>query len=84
MLKLEPKEADLLPVPALAVLSDAVDELRALRPQLAKALRGGELIDAIDLVNRVVLVDGLGLRRKDVKVLREARETLFARRSSRG
>lgn len=84
MLKLEPKEADLLPVPALAVLSDAVDELRALRPQLAKALRGGELIDGIGLVDRVVLVDGLGLRRKDVKVLREARETLFARRSSRG
>lgn len=84
MLKLEPKEADVLPVPAPAVVSSAAEQLHALRPQLATALRGGELIAAIDLVDRALLVEGLGLRRKEVRVLRAAREAMFARRASRG
>lgn len=84
MLKLEPKEADHLPVPAMSLVGAAAEQLRAVRPQLATAMRGGELLSAIDIVDRVVLVDGLGLRRKDVKILREAREAMFARRSSRG
>lgn len=84
MLKLEPKEADLLPVPSIALVSELAGQLRALRPQLSSALRGGELLAVLDLVDRALLIEGLGLRRKDVKLLRAARDAMFARRASRG
>jgi hypothetical protein len=84
MLKVEPKEADLLPVPSPTLVAEAGPALRAIAPQLGQALRGGALNAAVDLVDRVVLIDGAGLRRADVKELREARATLFARRVARG
>ena len=46
MLRLEPKEADLLPVPTPAVVAAVADQLRALRPRVAALLRGGQLLDA--------------------------------------
>ena len=39
---------------------------------------------AVTLVDRVLLVEQLGMRRAEVKALRAARDTLFARRVSRG
>lgn len=84
LLKLEPKEADLLPVPAPFVLENVAEELRSLRPQLAKRMRGGDLLAAVSFVDRVLLVEGIGLSRSDVRELRKARETLFARRRARG
>ena len=84
ILKIEPKEADLLPVPSPAVLADAAPALRALRPQLATHLRGGNLHEAVALVDRVLLVHHLGMKRAQIKHLREARDTLFARRAARG
>ena len=84
ILKVEPKEADLLPVPSPAVLHGAARALRALRPQLAKHLRSADLDAAVSLVDRVLLVEHLGMRRAEVKGLRAARDTLFARRVSRG
>lgn len=84
ILKVEPKEADLLPVPSPAVLEAAGAALRALRPQLAKHLRTSDLDAAVSLVDRVLLIEHLGMARAEVKGLREARDTLFARRVSRG
>jgi adenine-specific DNA methylase len=84
ILKIEPKEADLLPVPSPAVLADAAPALQALRPQLAKHLRGGNLDEAVALVDRVLLVDHLGMKRAQIKGLREAWDTLFGRRTTRG
>lgn len=49
VLKVEPKEADLLPVPSPAVLAAAAPGLTALRPQLAKHLRSGQLDAAVRL-----------------------------------
>lgn len=84
ILKVEPKEADLLPVPSPAVLADAAPALQALRPQLATHLRAGNLDPAVALVDRVLLVDHLGMKRAQIKGLREAWETLFGRRTRRG
>lgn len=84
ILKVEPKEADLLPVPSPSVLAEAGDTLRALRPQLATHLRNGRLGEAVALVDRVLLVDRLGLKRADVAKLRDAHAMLFARRVTRG
>jgi hypothetical protein len=83
ILKIEPKEADLLPVPSTDVLADAADALRALRPQLAKHLRSPDLGAAVDLVDRVLLIEHLRMTRAAVRGLREARELLVARRASR-
>lgn len=83
MLKLEPKEADRLPVPAPAVVSAAAEQLRALRPQVAQLLRAGQLLLAVGLVDEVLLVDQLGISRSRLALLREAHAGLTARRSAR-
>jgi len=84
LLKLEPTEADSLPVPSADVLERAGKELRPLRPQLSSALRRGKLGEAADLVDRVILRKLMGQSEKAVRLLRQARATLFSRRISRG
>jgi adenine-specific DNA-methyltransferase len=83
LLKLEPKEADRLPVPAPTVLEDAADDLRAVAPHVARTLRKGDLLAAVKIVDDVLLVRHLGLKRADVKTLRAARDALFGRRAAR-
>lgn len=84
MLKLEPREADRLPVPAPAVVKAAADRLASIRPQVAGLLRGGKLVEAAKLVDDVLLVGELGMSRGEVRVLRDAHAALTARRVARG
>ncbi len=84
MLKLEPREADQLPVPTKAVLEEAQKALSTLRPQVARALRNGQLLEAVRLVDDVLLVGQLGLARSKVRALREAHAELTSRRIARG
>lgn len=84
MLKIEPREADRLPVPNAEVIEVARDKLTALRPQLGSRLRSGRLVDAAKLVDDVLLVGELGISRSDAKALRDQYVELSARRSSRG
>jgi adenine-specific DNA-methyltransferase len=84
MLKLEPREADELPVPTKAVLENAQKALSALRPQMAQALQNGRLLEAVRLVDDALLVGELGLSRTKVKALREAHAELSNRRTARG
>lgn len=85
MLKLEPKEADSLPVPSVDLLDDARDDLEALRPQILKRLRSPKgLLDAVKLVDELLLVGKLGMRRSEVAALRDAHADLTARRVARG
>lgn len=84
LLKLEPTEADHLPLPSVSLLQSTERELRALRPQLASALRQGQLAEAIKLVDRILLSGQLGLSHAAVQALRDARELLFSRRIARG
>jgi adenine-specific DNA-methyltransferase len=84
ILKLEPKEADMLPVPSPRIVEDARDDLFALGPHLAQKLRGGDLLGAVALVDRVLLIEYLGMQRAMIRRLRESRESLFQRRATRG
>jgi adenine-specific DNA-methyltransferase len=84
MLKLEPKEADLLPVPGPALIAACQNELRALRPQLAVSLRNGRLTEAARMVDTVLLVGALGMSRSDIRALEQAHSELTSRRVARG
>ena len=85
MLKLEPKEADRLPVPTPEVLHAARGALAAIRPQVAARLRRPKcLTEAAKLVDDVLLVGELGFPRSQVKSLREAHAEMTARRVARG
>lgn len=84
MLKLEPREADLLPVPAPALVADAAKRLADLRPQMTLRLRYGRLADAARLVDNILLVGELGMSSRDVGALRQGYAELSARRYTRG
>jgi adenine-specific DNA methylase len=81
LLKMEPREADKLPVPSLAHIKQVEQALKNLKPQLAQSLRSGELKSAIEAVDRILFVD---VSKNDLKALRLAREMLFERRRARG
>jgi adenine-specific DNA-methyltransferase len=84
MLKLEPREADRLPVPSPALIEAARVPLSNLRPQLATHLRNGRLMEAVRLVDNVLLIGELGMSRTVIRDLREAHAALTARRVARG
>lgn len=80
LLKLEPREADQLPVPSLAVLSENSERLLAVKPQLGTALRSGKLEEACKLVDPIIFPD---VGQETLTNLRQARELLFQRRKTR-
>lgn len=84
MLKLEPREADGLPVPSPELVGQVAAGLRALRPAVAAELANGRLLGAVALVDDVVLSSGLGLAHGQVTALAGAREHLAGRRAARG
>jgi hypothetical protein len=84
MLKLEPREADVLPVPSVELVSEHRTELLALRRPVSDHLRAGRLLDAVRLVDDVLLVRGLALGVREIDAVREAREEMTRRRAARG
>ncbi|WP_218952201.1 N-6 DNA methylase [Amycolatopsis anabasis] len=84
MLKIEPKEADRLPVPSKELLAEAGAALRKVRPKVTRLLRAGKLLEAVRAVDDVLLVAHTELDRGQVRALREAHSELHARRVSRG
>lgn len=83
MLKMEPGEADLWALPSPDVVAAAREELLAIRPQVAGKLRNGNVLEAAKLVDDVLLVRGLGMRRPEVAEIRSAHASLAGRRESR-
>ncbi len=84
LLKHEPKEADLMPVPTADILKAALPELMLIAPQLAVALRQNKLLAAVEMVDAIILERHLKLDILQLAQLRQAREALFQRRVSRG
>jgi adenine-specific DNA-methyltransferase len=81
LLKMEPREADKLPLPSFAKVQEVEKQLRTVKPQLAQALRQGNLMAAVEKVDSILLAD---VSEADLKALRVAREILFERRRARG
>ena len=84
MLKLEPKEADILPVPSPALLEELRPALAKMRAKVERRLKKGDIERAVALVDEVILKEGMGLSDDTVNELRAARRFLFARREARG
>lgn len=83
ILKLEPREADLWAVPSAAHVRSRAAALRAVSKRVADRLAKGELMGAVDLVDRVLLVDGQALSSEQLDKMRSAREVLANRRETR-
>lgn len=78
ILELEPREAELLPIPDPELVSEALAE------DVDLLLRASEVEKATDLVDRVVLIDGLGWSPQRVEACRQTWLTLRNRRTCRG
>ncbi|MDE0077127.1 MAG: N-6 DNA methylase [Chloroflexota bacterium] len=83
VLKLEPREADCLPIPTDVCIQSCAAQLRALRPQLARALRHNDLDEVVKHVDRIILRQGLRLRQTQIETLRQGRRIMFQRRLAR-
>lgn len=84
MLKVEPREADDLPLPSPVLVEKHADALRALKPKVTAALRAGHLLHAVALVDEVLLVDGMDLGKSTIASIRGDHADLTARRVARG
>ena len=84
MLKIEPREADALPMPSPELVKATKRGLAEIRPQMGRYLRAGRLTEAARLVDGLLLVGALGMSRSDIRALRDAHAHLTARRVARG
>ncbi|MDP9932525.1 N-6 DNA methylase [Variovorax paradoxus] len=83
ILKIEPKEADVWAVPSPALILACAGALRAVKEQVASLLRAGKLLDAVEVVDNVVLVQYSKLSAKKIKHIRQARAEFAHRRTTR-
>lgn len=83
ILKIEPKEADVWAMPAPALISARADALRGVKQRVAKLLADGRLLDAVEVVDEVVLLGYGDLSAKQMKKIRQARADFAQRRTTR-
>lgn len=84
MLKLEPGEADVLPVPSIDLVRSAAADLAAVRTTVAELLGRGRLADAVGIVDEIVLTCHLGMSGAQLSAVRAAHAALTTRRTARG
>lgn len=83
VLKMEPKEAAVLPVPSWFALSAAYEVLKGDRSDLEKQLKIGRWVDVVERVDEVLLSRTFGLSVGEAKSLRLAAAALRERRMGR-
>lgn len=83
ILKIEPKEADLWGMPSPALIFSRADALRAIKQQVTDLLGEGRLLDAVEIVDQVILGGCGDLSAKQIKKIRQARAELAHRRNVR-
>ncbi len=83
ILKIEPKEADAWAVPAPNLIWARANTLRKVKPQVVKLLDEGKLLEAVNIVDQIVLLDYAGCTLEKIKLIRLARAELVRRRTMR-
>jgi hypothetical protein len=83
ILKLEPKEADLWAVPSATLVRSRAATLRTVKKKVADSLRRGDLMGAVELVDRALLSEGRVISSEQIDRMRAAREVLANRREAR-
>ena len=78
VLKLEPTEAEAVLIPPL------IGDMKRNLPEVDELVRGGNVEELLDHVDRRVLGRGLGLSSEQIAALRSGAERLRARRKARG
>jgi adenine-specific DNA-methyltransferase len=84
ILKMEPREAAELPVPAVGILDPAWKELATQRSQLDELLRVGRWAEVVSRVDDILLVHVAGMPCEEVEAMRSAARSLRIRRTRQG
>lgn len=84
ILKMEPREAAVLPMPKAGDLEKAWERLKPDARRLDKSLRAGQWTNVVKSVDEALLVETLGLPRAQVAELHDAARTLRSRRMGKG
>lgn len=84
ILKIEPREADVWAMPSRELVASSAAALRIIKPTVAELLAHGQLLEAVKLVDEVILLGGGGLSVRKIKKIRQARAELADRRTLRG
>lgn len=84
ILKLEPREADVWAMPSPDHIRSCADQLRSIKTKVASLLQHGKLAQAVELVDRVLLIDAGLVREEELTQVRAAHEAMTARRTARG
>ena len=82
VLKIEPREADVWAMPSTRLVLANQDALRSVRSRVARLLKQGRLLDAVEQVDSVLLEPVTGV--DELTAVRQARAELAGRRMTRG
>lgn len=83
ILKIEPREADAWAMPSPALILRCADALRAIKEQVGACLEQGRLLDAVEIVDSVLLKACAKLSERHIEQIRQARTELAQRRTIR-
>ena len=83
ILKIEPKEADAWFMPSPALLLARADALRSVKVQVSELLREGSLLEAVAIVDRIILAELTDLSDDQIHHIRKARAEFVHRRTVR-
>jgi len=83
ILKLEPKEADLWAMPSSALVRSRAMALRSVKQLVADLLSEGDLLGAVELVDRALLTEAGVVSQTQIERFRAARALLANRREAR-
>jgi adenine-specific DNA-methyltransferase len=81
LLKVEPSEADKWLMPSPTLVRGHVDELRAIKANVAQLLRAGKLADAVNVVDAILFADTV--EASELEIIRTAHSAIQTRRMKR-
>jgi adenine-specific DNA-methyltransferase len=84
ILKIEPREADVWAMPSIDLVTSASTALRKVKPRVTKLLSTGRLLDAVDMVDKILSQHCPALTVEHLESVQQARAELANRRRVRG